>query len=207
MSPVTTRTSPRLKTASEDGPAKVRRAHAAAPASSPVARSPSLPGFRAGRARATGAEAGKGRGTRDGRARGSRRVRAAYLGGAVFGGGLEARAGAGRDGGHVGGGVWRLRARSACGGVAASASLALEFKTPREPLRTTLKPRTVGNREKLPNRTADSLSRESAGFYDPTSIASRELELELIKTSFFSGRRPRFRRPPRRRARSPAPPA
>ena len=53
MSPVTTRTSPRLKTASEDGPAKVRRAHAAAPASSPVARSPSLPGFRAGRARAT----------------------------------------------------------------------------------------------------------------------------------------------------------
>ena len=79
----------------------------------------------------------KGRGTRDGRARGSRRVRAAYLGGAVFGGGLEARAGAGRDGGHVGGGVWRLRARSACGGVAASASLALEFKTPREPLRTT----------------------------------------------------------------------
>ena len=80
----------------------------------------------------------KGRGTRDGRARGSRRVRAAYLGGAVFGGGLEARAGAGRDGGHVGGGVWRLRARSACGGVAASASLALEFKTPREPLRTTM---------------------------------------------------------------------
>jgi len=53
MSPVTTRTSPRLKTASEDGPAKVRRARAVAPASSPVARAPSLPDFRAGRARAT----------------------------------------------------------------------------------------------------------------------------------------------------------